>query len=261
MINTDISLTLISILGPITLFSLWFTLTNTGIIRPLYLPTPQSVGFAFLELKQDIFFHVFATTIRIIIGYIVGVTLGIGLGFLMSYNRYVYTFLNSIIESWRPVPPVALIPFFILWFGFSNAGKIVLVALGVALVMVVSTFESIRNVNPTYIQAAYSLGATKKKVFSSVILSAVLPHVRSGLRISLALAISLVVVSEFLGADRGIGYLINISKVTFNTPAILLGILILGLLSFILDSFLQLILARMTSWSEQYSESLEEKYA
>ena len=244
-------------LGPMTVLALWFTITSSGLIKPLYLPTPQSVTVSLLTVKDSMLNHVGSTLLRIIVGYVLGITLGLLFGLVMSYNKYVFAFFNSIIESARPVPPVALIPFFILWFGFSNIGKIVFVMLGVALIIIVNTIEAVQNVNPTYIRAAYSLGTTKLRIFSSVILPAIVPELRSGLRIALALAVSLVIVSEFLGADTGIGYLINISKVTFNTPAILLSIVILGMMSWILDVILQTMLNRMTQWSEKSTEALE----
>lgn len=247
----------VSFLGPITVIALWFFLTSSGVVKPLYFPTLQSVGLSFFELKDTLLLHVVATVSRIIIGYITGVGVGIIAGMIMKYNDFLYKYFNPIVESWRPVPPVALVPFFILWFGFSDLGKIILVLLGIALVMIVSILEAIEQVNPIYIRSAYSLGSTKQRVFLKVILPAIIPTLRSGLRVSLALSIALVVVSEFLGADHGIGYLINISKVTFNTPAIVLGIIILGIIAFVLDAILQLVLSRLTLWNETYSESFQ----
>ncbi len=254
--NTKIQ-KMLSILAPVALFLLWFVLTNYGIIKPLYFPKPQAVFSSILDLKGTLVFHILATLTRVIIGYVLGVLVGLFLGLAMSYNKYMFASLNTIIESWRPVPPVALVPFFILWFGFSNTGKIVLVLFGVALIIVVNTIEAVKNVNPIYVQAAYSLGAAKRKVFFSVIFPAIIPELRSGLRIALALSVSLVIVSEFLGASIGIGYLINISKITFNTNTILLSALILGLISWLLDFILRKILDRATLWKETSSEALE----
>jgi len=249
----------LSLLGPLLFVVFWFAITNSGLVKPLFLPSPYAVLQAFIDIKDSLISHVGATLLRVIIGYSLGVFAGLGLGLLMCYNNYVYALCNTIIESWRPVPPVALVPFFILWFGFSDFGKIVLVVVGVALIITVHTIEAVRNVNPIYIRAASSLGATKQKIFSRVVVPAIIPDLRSGLRIALALSISLVIVSEFLGAQKGIGYLISVAKVTFSTHTIVLSIIILGLMSWILDFFLRKILDQMTLWKEKSSEALERK--
>jgi len=247
---------LISISSLLFIFLLWVFLAESGIVRPLYFPHPEEVIQAIVNIGPAIFSHIFATMYRILAGFFMGVFLGVGIGLWMSYNNYVYAALNYIIESWRPIPPVALLPFFILWFGFSDFGKIFLVTLGCALIMVVNTIESVRNVKPIYLRAAYSLGADKKKAFQTVIIPGILPELKSGLRISIALSVSLVIVSEFMGANQGLGYLINISKITFSTQTILFGIFLIGLISAGFDFVIRKLMDHLTKWSEKSEEAL-----
>ena len=99
------------------------------------------------------------TTYRMLLGWSLGVALGISVGLAMSYSRVLRSILDPLIESFRPVPVIALLPFFILWFGIDEIGKIVMILLGTFMIMVVNTYESVINVNPIYIRAAESLGA------------------------------------------------------------------------------------------------------
>lgn len=247
---------LISILSIIFILMLWVFLTKSGIVKPLYFPHPEEVFQAIGSIGINIFGHIIATVYRILAGFLIGAFIGVGVGLLMSYNNYIYSGLNYIIESWRPIPPVALLPFFILWFGFSDFGKIFLVSFGCALIMVVNTVEAIRNVKPIYLRAAYSLGADKRKVFKTVIFPGILPELKSGLRISIALSISLVIVSEFMGANQGLGYLINISKITFSTQTILFGIFLIGIISSSLDFAIRKSMDCLTKWTEKSEEAL-----
>ncbi len=237
---------------------LWGILTLTGLVKSLYLPSPVQVIGAFHDVGLfPLVKHTLATIFRVIIGFSSGSLLGIFLGLLMSYSSIAENLLYNIIESWRPVPPVALIPFFILWFGFSEFGKILLVAIGCALIMVVNTYEAVLNVRPIYKRAAYSLGANELGVFKTVVIHAIIPELKSGLRISLASSISLVIISEFMGADYGLGYLINISKITFSTQTIFLGIIIIGFISWFLDFILTRTIDRLTLWQEKSKEAIK----
>lgn len=247
---------IIGISSIIVVLALWLVLTVGGIVKPLYFPSPIEVLLALEGIGTRLIDHVIATLARVLAGYVIGSFIGIAVGLLMSYSRFAHSVLHNIIESWRPIPPVALIPFFILWFGFSDLGKIVLVSFGSMMIMVVNTFEAGRNIRPIYLRAAYSLGANKKRVFETVIVPGIMPQLTSGLRVALALSVSLVIVSEFMGAESGLGYLINISKVTFSTQTILLAIIIIGILSASLDWLLRKAMNNLTQWAERSEEAI-----
>jgi len=226
----------------------WVILTEGGIVKPLYLPGPRDIIRAISDVAEELPIHIFVTLIRTLVGYGLGVSLGIGVGLLMGYSKVTKASLHGIIEAWRPIPPIALIPFFLLWFGFSFFGRILLVTLGVALIMVVATYEAMQNVPAQLSEAAKTLGARRQQVLWTVQWPAIRPELRGSLRVSLALSISLVIASEFLGAQTGLGYLINVSKVTFSTHVILLAVILLGIISGSLDYLLRCLLKRLTPW-------------
>jgi ABC-type nitrate/sulfonate/bicarbonate transport system permease component len=247
----------LSFVVPSVFLVVWYVVTQFGLVKTLYLPHPFSVIAAAYDTRDTILLHAMATLLRLIAGYLIGICVGFFLGLLMKYSYIVDRLLYKLVEAWRPVPPVALVPFFILWFGFSSFGKILLITLGVALIMVVNTYEAVNNVKPIFIKAAYSLGASKTTVFRTVIIPAILPELKAGLRISLAIGFALVIVSEYMGADYGLGYLINISKITFSTQTILLAILIIGLIAVFLDQLVQRITNRLTAWAPKIHEAVQ----
>ena len=246
--------TLISISSVLGFYLLWYLMTDDGlgVIRPLMFPSPSMVVNALLILSPEtVFRHVYMTTYRMLVGWSLGVALGICAGLAMSYSRVLRHMLDPLIESFRPVPVIALLPFFILWFGIDEVGKIVMILLGTFMIMVVNTYESVINVNPIYIRAAESLGATKFSIYMTVIAPASLPSLSAGLRISSALSFTLVVASEFMGAQSGLGYMIMSARRTLSTETIFLGCLIFGVVSTVIDFAIRKAINYLTRWSER----------
>lgn len=229
----------------------WWILTDlTGTIPPLYFPTISQVVASASTLGGTIVADGLATLVRVLVSWVLGSILGIVVGLAMARSKWVYFIVSPLVEALRPVPPVALIPFVILWFGIGDSGKIFLGAIGCFMVMVVNTFVSAGNVPPVYLRAARSLGASERRVYRSVILPAIVPELISGLRIGAALAFAIVVAAELLGAPSGIGRLIMQASRTLNTPVVLLGTIVIGLEAFAVERAIRAVSARVTSWTD-----------
>ncbi len=232
-------------------FAAWFALTEQGfgIVPAIKFPSPQMVLEAAVRIADLIPGDVAATLIRVIIGFTLGVLLGLGLGLLMSYSKKAQYFFDPLIESMRPVPVIAMIPFFLMWFGIGETGKLLLITLGVFAIIVVSTVEAVRNVPEIYMKAAHSLGASKAQRFRTIIVPAIVPELVGPLRVAAALSFTLVVAAEFMGAQAGLGYRILEARRLFNTDVILLGITIIGVLSAVADAAIRHFTAYLTRWS------------
>lgn len=234
----------------------WFLLTRDGfgVIKPLFFPSPIMVVASVFRISPKLItIHILLTAARMLSGWITGVGLGIGIGLAMSYSKTIFKLLDPIIESFRPVPVIAILPFFILWFGLKFHGKFLMILLGTFMIMVVNTVESVKNVSPIYIRAAQSLGADKPTLYKTIIFSAIQPEIISGLRISAALGWTLVVASEFMGAQKGLGYMIMNARRTLNTDVIFLGCVLFGVLSMFLDKGIRKVTNHITRWSERTS--------
>lgn len=237
-----------SFIGVFIFITTWFILSLFKIINPLILPSPIRVLGSIIDVGFILFLHILSTMVRIIIGLLLGSLIGMAIGILMQYYRNVYIFLDGLIETFRPIPPVALMPFILLIFGFSEFGKIFIVTLGVALIIIVDTVEAIERVPIGVLRWGLVSGISRFTLFKRVIIPSAWPEMRSGFRIALALSFTLVIVSEFMGATYGLGYLINISKITLTTPTIFLSIIILGWIGWGFDRSMRLLFEKTCFW-------------
>jgi ABC-type nitrate/sulfonate/bicarbonate transport system permease component len=231
----------------------WFSVTEQGLglVRPIEFPSPRMVFLAAMSIRDVLLGDVVATVARVLCGFFAGVILGAGLGLMLSYSKKLAYFFDPIIESIRPVPVIAMIPFFLMWFGISELGKFLLIALGVFAIIVVSTMEAVRNVPKIYLLAAETLGATKFQIYRTVVLPGIMPELVGSLRVASALSFTLVVAAEFMGANAGIGYRILEARRMFETDVIFLGVVLIGILSAAADRLIRLATNYVTRWSER----------
>lgn len=234
-------------------FIVWFAITRDGfgLVRPIMFPSPKMVVDAAVTTADLILADVTATMLRVLFGFFFGLLLGVGLGLLMSYNKKANYFFDPLIESIRPVPVIAMIPFFLMWFGIGETGKLLLITLGVFAIMVVSTVEAVRNVPSIYMLAGQTLGATKLQRFRTIVIPAIVPELVGPLRVASALSFTLVVAAEFMGASAGVGYRILEARRLFNTDVIFLGVILIGLMSAVADSLIRKAANYLTRWADR----------
>ena len=229
----------------------WGIVSVSGWGTPLLIPTPLRVLQAAYDVGWTFVPHCLATLLRICVGFFVAAIGGVTVGTIMQYNATIFRLLDGLVQTARPVPPVAVLPFMILVFGFSETGRLVVVVLGSGLLLTVTTIEAIKRVPMGVIRWGIVCGLVRRDLFMKVILPAAWPDMRGGFRVALALAISLVVVSEFMGARHGLGYLISVSKITLTTPTLLFTIVVLGWLGWGLDRALTCAFDRTTGWDRR----------
>jgi taurine transport system permease protein len=245
-------LPLVSVGTIVAVLILWWVLTSgLNVLKPLTFPSPEEVWTAVTDLRGQLLDDALATLERVLVSWVGGAALGVLVGLAMVRSAIARHILTPLIEALRPVPPVALIPFVIVWFGIGDSGKIFLGALGCFMVMVVNTVVAAGHVAPNYVRAARSLGASENQVYRTVILPAIVPELVSGLRIAAALAFGTIVAAEFIGAESGIGARIMLASRTLDTGVVLLGTILIGLLAFLLEQAIRLINAHVTRWAER----------
>ena len=148
-----------------------------------------------------------------------------------------------------------MIPFFLMWFGINEPGKLVLITLGVFAIVVVSTLEAVRNVPPIFLRAGETLGASKYQLFRTIIIPAVIPELIGPLRVAAALSYTLVVAGEFMGAQSGLGFRIMEARRLFNPDVILVGVVVITGLSAVTDTLIRKVTGYITRWSERSSSA------
>ena len=242
-------------LGAVAAFlALWSLLAGVVVLlelfNPIFLPGPWLVLGALAELaaKGQLWIHLTATLERVAIGFGTGAALGVGLGLAAGYLTPVRNVVEPLVELLRPVPPLAVLPLFIVWVGICEPSKIGFITYATFFPIFLTTVTGVRQIDPVLLRAARSLGARGLPLFTRVILPAALPDVLTGLRLGVALAFFVIVISEFIGAEHGLGYLINDGRNFFLVPQMLGAAVVLGLLGYAGNALVRLVERRVMRW-------------
>jgi len=239
----------LGVTATLALLILWSAISGLRLTPELFLPSPAKVIGALWINWPDIIYHTAATGGRAVLGFCAGTVLGLGLGVLMSWNRTWFGLLDVVVESVRPVPAVAAIPFMILWLGPTLQAQLLLITLSCGCVVAVDVYIAITTVNPLMVRAAQCLGASRSALYREVLLPIIVPRL-SGLRIAAALSYSITVAAEFAGAQWSLGGLIMRARRSLDTETILLAMIIVGMLARATDLTIRSILRRLSRWAE-----------
>jgi ABC-type nitrate/sulfonate/bicarbonate transport system permease component len=242
---------ILQILSICTLLFLWYLLSNINLVPSVYMPSPQMVVRMFNNHLSEMPTHIYASMIRIILGFGLGSALGFVMGLLLSWNKTVAALSDPIIEFVRPIPPLAIIPLMILWFGIGDMAKILLIAFGCWVILVVDTAEAVRNVNPLFVNAARCLGASKFDILRTITIPAITPNIIGGIRVAAAVSFGMNVASEFMGTRAGFGYLIIEGRRFIQTDLIVVGILMITFFSMLANTAIRIIEKQLTKWVER----------
>lgn len=220
------------------------------LFNPVFLPSPTMVLGAARDLIQagQLHVHIIQSAVRLLIGFSLGIVGGVLLGILIGRSRRLERVIDPLINLIGPIPPFALLPMFIIWFGVGEMPKLLFIAYATFLPILASTVEGVKSVNPLLIRSALSLGSTEAQVFRRVILKSALPNIFVAMRVSLALSFSALVVAEMIGADAGLGYLIIDSRNFFRMANMFLAASLIGLEYTLFSLFLTKLESRLFRW-------------
>jgi len=224
--------------------------TSTGWISDLTLPKPSGVFQVFIELYNSglLFKHLIPSLTRLIVGSFMGVTLGIGIGLLIGLFNLVRAGLLPVIAALFPIPKIALLPLFVIWFGIDEGSKYALIALGTFTPTVVATYAAVDNVDRNFIRMGQSFGLTWMSIVRKIVLPGALPGILSGLRISLAIGIILLVAAEMLGATYGIGAYILEAGSLYDLERLFAGVTILSIIGIIINWLVGVVERKLLRW-------------
>ncbi len=218
--------------------------------NPQVLPGPGATAEAAWKLLADgsLPSDIAASLTRVIEGWLIALAVAIPLGGAMGRIEPIRRTFGTLIELVRPIPPIAMVPIAILWFGIGWASQLFIVSYGAFFPMVIGVYDAFRNVDRLYEQAARSLGCNGVALFRRVVVMAALPSVISSMRVGLGLAFVSLVAAELIAASTGLGALIANSRVTFQTDHMLVGMITIGIIGFLLGWVMQKIEKRVLRW-------------
>ncbi len=234
---------ILTVAGPVVLLTIWEILSRTRTINPLFWPPPSSLWVTTRVLieKQDLFGDIRISLFRILAGFVVGTVPGIILGLAMGLFWPVRVFFMPLAAAIYAVPKIAILPLVIIALGIGEASKIAVVALSIFFLVVLNTVSGVLELDPTYRDVASNLGANRFKLFWTVALPGALPSIFTGMRLALGFALIVIVGTEFLAADKGIGHMIWQNYQTLRIRQMFVGLIVTGVMGWFLNLLLTII--------------------
>lgn len=205
---------------------------NKGMfINPNFLPSPYTILLKAVSLIENgsLLRHIIASFIRMFWGFGWGLILAFCLGIVVTSSRVADDIISPVLGLVQPIPAFAFLPMFIIWFGVGETSKIVMIAYMVFGSIYTYWVDGIRSVNPILIRSARSLGANGWQVFTRVIMKSALPNLFLGMRMGIGSTFSALLVAELMGANEGLGYMINYARNYFMISQMFVGAITIGL--------------------------------
>src|SRR5262245_7868577 len=230
----------------------WEVAARVGLVSQLALPPLSQVALAWMELLKsgELVVNGASSLWRAGAGLTLAVAVGATLGIAMSWWRPINAALGPLVEMLYPMPKSALIPVTVLWLGFGDGSKILLIALGCMLPVTLGTFNRARGSDQALVWSARSMGATRLTVLWDVVVPSALPEMLNGIRTALALAFILLVSAELIVAREGLGYLIGYLGANGTYDAMFAVVLTVAFLGFAADRAYQTFVHRLLLWRE-----------
>jgi ABC-type nitrate/sulfonate/bicarbonate transport system permease component len=211
-------------------------------------PTTIAVTAAGMIVSGELFYHLMASLKREAMAFLFAAS-AIPLGIAMGWWRLAYNQVNPIMEILRPIPPLAWIPLSILWFGIGDEQNEFIIFLGIFFPILVNTIVGVKNIDPILIRAARSLGAPERKLLLRIVFIGALPQIITGVRIGLGVGWMALVAAELVGANSGLGFIINDARSMLRTDTIIVGMLAIGIVGLLIDTAILALGRRLLPWS------------
>ena len=236
----------------LAILALWYAVHHSGLINPALVPSPHAVAQRFAELARDrLPLDMLMSTRRVLVGVLLGTTLAVPVGFVLGWYRDIRTFIDPLINFFRALPPIALIPLVIVYFGVDELAKTVILFYAAFFAGVIVMYEGIAQISPIYVRVARTLGATDAEIFAKVIVPLAVPHMLTALRVALGVAWATLVASELIAAQQGLGALIQNAASFFQLDIIYVGIISIGFVALAMDLILRRIARRLVAWQDR----------
>jgi NitT/TauT family transport system permease protein len=234
----------------IGLVLLWQAGASAGRISTQFLPAPFAIARALVQLAEsgELQVHLGASLQRLAIGWSVGTVCGVAVGFLVGVSSWARSPVMAIVSALFPIPKIALVPLFIIWFGIGEGSKIATLAFGVFFPTVISTAAGVDAVPRGLVRMGQAFGLSRSAILWRIFLPGALPSILAGFRVTTSIAIILLVAAEMIGAEHGIGAFVLQAGNLYDTDNLLAGIVVLSLLGLTVAWVLGRLEARLLRW-------------
>ncbi|GGG34013.1 ABC transporter permease [Chelatococcus composti] len=241
---------LIGFAALVALILLWQAASSLGWVSPVLAPSPGEVIDALwrMALSGELATHLSASLLRLAGGFAIGVTAGIAFGMAIGLSSLVRSPGATLVAALFPIPKIALLPLFILWFGIGESSKVATIAFGTFFPTVIATYGAVDNVDRSLVRMGRSFGLSSFAIISKIILPGALPGILSGLRIASSIGIVLLIAAEMIGANEGVGAMVLAAGNLMQSDRLLAGVVVLSLLGLAVSGLIGAIEKRLLAW-------------
>ncbi|MBC7156254.1 MAG: ABC transporter permease [Rhodobacteraceae bacterium] len=234
----------------VAVIGLWEAGVRTGVIASIALPAPSAVLGAFADLVRTgkLWEHLGASLYRLVLGWGLGTIAGVAAGFAIGLFSVVRAGLSPVVSALFPIPKIALLPLFIVWFGIGEGSKVATILFGTFFPTVISTYGGVDGVDRGLIRMGQSFGMRWSSIVRKIVLPGALPAILSGFRISASIAIVLLVAAEMIGAQTGIGAYILMAGALFAVEQLIAGVAMLSILGLMVGWLIGRAERRLLRW-------------
>jgi NitT/TauT family transport system permease protein len=231
----------------------WYAVRASGLVNPGLIPAPHAVAAKGWELltRETLLRDIWASSRRVFLGVSLGIACAVPVGFVLGWYKGARVFIDPVVNFFRALPPIALIPLVIVYFGVDELAKTVILFYASFFAGVIVMYEGVSQIGPLYVRVARTLGATDGEIFAKVIVPLTVPHILTALRVALGVAWATLVASELIAAQQGLGALIQNASAYFLLDVIYVGIICIGLIALLMDLALRRVSERLVAWQER----------
>lgn len=239
---------------PLIIVVIWQVFSSSGIVSATVLPSPIQIVITFYELIMSgiLFGHLKISIYRALFGFLLGASIALVLGFIVGFSKRSESYIDPTMQMLRTIPSLAVTPLFILWFGFDEMSKILLIAFASFFPVYINTYNGIRSVDSKLFEVAQVLEFSKWQQVTKLILPSALGHILVGIRLSIGIAWLSLVVAELMGSSAGVGYMIMDARQFSQTDKVFVGIIIFGVVGKLTDSLVRILEKKLLKWRTNF---------
>lgn len=248
IVNTSLGL-----LGFVIIVSFWWVASNAGWMRPGLVPSPVTVAQVMWEgvVSGGLLNDLLVSARRVIIGLVIGMVIAVPIGFLLGWFPKARITFNPMVNFFRALPPIALVPLVVIYFGIGELAREVILVYAAFFATVIIVYEGVASIEEKYVRAGQTLGANRMEIFAKIVFPLSLPHIFTAARVSLGIAWSSLVAAELVAAQDGLGAAIQNASNFLDVPSMYAGIILIGVAALVMDLIIRLIAARVLRWQDR----------
>lgn len=231
----------------------WYLLAASSLFEQGLVPLPHEILAEVVRLAQTgtLAEHTWLSIRRVVLGVLIGVGAAVPIGFFLGWYRILASLFDPVINFFRALPPIALIPLVVVYFGIGEFARLSVLIYASFFAGVIVIYEGVLTIDPIYVRAAKVLGASQREIFTRVMLPLSVPTILVALRVALGVAWATLVAAELIAAQQGLGAMIQEAGNFFRIPTIYGGIIVIGISALIMDRLLRLVMNYLVRWQER----------